>query len=256
MIGISLITAMIQRMSSRENRLRRQDDPPLQKKGAQALRSNLFPASGDPVSQLSSHFKLAPTGGLWRSHTRPPMFEDIAEVIVTEKQIAERVAILGQEISELYRDAGELTIIAVVNGALIFTADLIRNISVPVRVDCMRVSSYREHHRPGREPEIIDMVRLDLRDRHVLVIDAILDTGHTAQKVIKEISKLKPRTLRFAVLLEKAGRREVPPKPNFVGFEIMDQIVIGYGLDFAERYRNLPFIGSLQPDLQNPPEWQ
>jgi hypoxanthine phosphoribosyltransferase len=184
------------------------------------------------------------------------MFDDIAEVIVSEAQIAARVRVLGAEISALYRDAGELTIIAIVNGAMVFTADLIRHLDLPVRLDCMRVSSYQDSTRPVKEPEIIDMLRLDLRDRHVLIIDDILDTGHTCQKVMREIRRLEPQTLRFAVLLEKTGRREVSTAPDFVGFQIPDHFVIGYGLDFAERYRNLPFIGVLKPELQNPPEWQ
>lgn len=184
------------------------------------------------------------------------MLDDIAEVIVSEEQIAARTRVLGAEISELYREAGELTIIAIVNGALIFTADLVRHLDLSVRLDCMRVSSYRDSPGSAQEPEIIDMLRLDLRDQHVLIIDDVLDTGHTCEKVMAEIRKLKPRTLRFGVLLAKTGRREVETEPDFVGFQIPDHFVVGYGLDFAERYRNLPFIGVLQPEAQNPPEWQ
>ncbi|WP_238710243.1 hypoxanthine phosphoribosyltransferase [Oceanipulchritudo coccoides] len=183
------------------------------------------------------------------------MFEDLESILVTEQEIRERVAILGQEITETYRDADELTVIAIINGALLFTADLIRQIDMPVRVDCMRVSSYRNNTSPVQEPEIIDMLRLDLRDQHVLIIDDILDTGHTFMRVVKEISKLKPASIRFGALLEKEGRREVEAHPDFVGFSIPDQFVVGYGLDFAERYRQLSCIGVLKSELQNPPSW-
>lgn len=183
------------------------------------------------------------------------MIEDLESILVTEQEIRERVEVLGREISETYQDADELTVIAIINGALLFTADLIRHIDLPVRIDCMRVSSYRDDTSPVQEPEIIDMLRLDLAGQHVLIIDDILDTGHTGARVVREIRKLKPASVRFGTLLEKEGRREVEMIPDFVGFHIPDQFVVGYGLDFAERYRQLPCIGVLKPSLQNPPSW-
>jgi hypoxanthine phosphoribosyltransferase len=183
------------------------------------------------------------------------MFEDLESILVTEQEIRERVEVLGQEITETYRDAEELTVIAIINGALLFTADLIRHIDMPVRFDCMRVSSYKNNTSPVQEPEIIDMLRLDLEGQHVLIIDDILDTGHTYMRVVKEIKKLKPASVRFGALLEKEGRREVEMAPDFIGFSIPDQFVVGYGLDFAERYRQLSCIGVLKPELQNPPSW-
>lgn len=183
------------------------------------------------------------------------MAEDLARVLVSGEQIQQRIRALGAEISRDYEASGGLTIIAIINGALFFVADLLREITVPVQVDCMRVSSYRNDTSPVQEPEIIDRVRLDLRGRHVLIIDDILDTGHTFERVVGEIRNLGPASLRFAVLLEKIGRREVPSKPDYVGFDIPDEFVVGYGLDFAEHYRNLPCIGVLRPDCQNPPEW-
>jgi len=183
------------------------------------------------------------------------MLEDLESILVTEQEIRERVEVLGWEITSTYEDADELTIIAIINGALLFTADLVRHLDIPVRMDCMRVSSYRESTSPQHKPAIIDKLTLDLEGRHVLLIDDILDTGHTFQKVVAEIRKLKPASVRFAALLEKEGRREVEASPDFVGFSIPDQFVVGYGLDFAERYRQLPCIGVLKADCQNPPEW-
>ena len=183
------------------------------------------------------------------------MVEDLQSILVTEQEIRERIEVLGKEITDTYRDINELTVIAVINGALLFTADLIRHIDVPVRIDCMRVSSYRNDINPVQEPEIIDMLRLDLEGAHVLIIDDILDTGHTCSRVIKEIRKLKPASVRFGVLLEKEGRREVSQTADFVGFTIPNKFVVGYGLDFAEQYRQLPCIGVLKPELQNPPTY-
>jgi hypoxanthine phosphoribosyltransferase len=183
------------------------------------------------------------------------MIEDLESIYVTEQEIRERVEVLGNEISEAYADVDEITIIAIINGAVLFTADVIRHISVPVRLDCMRVSSYRNDTSPVQEPEVIDMLRLDLEDAHVLIIDDILDTGHTCMRVINDIKKLKPASVRFGVLLEKEGRREVEVGADFVGFQIPDEFVVGYGLDFAERYRQLPCIGVLKPELQNPPTY-
>jgi len=182
-----------------------------------------------------------------------PMIEDLESIFVTEQEIRERVEILGREITQTYADADELTVIAIINGALLFTADLVRHIDMPVRIDCMRVSSYRHDINPVQEPEIIDMLRLDLEGAHILIIDDIMDTGHTCARVLEEIKRLKPASVRFGVLLEKEGRREVKVKPDFVGFQIPDEFVVGYGLDFAERYRQLPCIGVLKPELQNPP---
>jgi len=183
------------------------------------------------------------------------MIEDLESILVTEQELRERVEVLGSEIRETYADVDEITVIAIINGALLFTADLIRQIDMPVRIDCMRVSSYRNDIDPVQEPEIIDMLRLDLEGQHVLIIDDILDTGHTCLRVINEIKRLKPASVRFAALLEKEARREVDVKPDFIGFNIPDQFVVGYGLDFAERYRQLPCIGVLRPELQNPPSW-
>jgi len=184
------------------------------------------------------------------------MEADLAKVLVTEEAIATRIEELGREIMATYAHADELTIIVIINGALPFAADLIRAIPMPLRFDCMRVSSYKDDTSPVQRPELIDSLRLNLRDRHVLLVDDILDTGHTFVKVVEEIERLKPASVRFCALLEKTGRREVEAEADFVGFSIPDEFVVGYGLDFAERYRNLPMIGVLKPASQNPPNFQ
>ncbi len=188
--------------------------------------------------------------------TRPKKLPhpDLERILVTEAAIKQRLKVLGAEISRVY-GSEELTVIAVVNGAIFFTADLLRHLRTPVRLDCIRVSSYRNSTRPVGPPRILDSLQLDLEQRHVLLIDDILDTGRTLSVVVSEIHKRKPASVRTCVLLDKKVRREVPLEADFVGFPIPDQFVVGYGLDFAERYRNLPCIGVLKPGLQNPPEW-
>jgi hypoxanthine phosphoribosyltransferase len=183
------------------------------------------------------------------------MVEDLESILITEEEIRARIAILGKDISAAYAEADELTVISIINGALPFTADLIRHLTLSVRLDCMRVSSYRNDTSPVQEPEIIDMLRLDLENKHVLIIDDILDTGHTCSRVMESIAKLNPKSLKFAALLEKKERRETKAIADFVGFTIPDQFVVGYGLDFAERYRHLPCIGVLRADRQNPHSW-
>lgn len=185
-----------------------------------------------------------------------PMTDNLYKILVTKEQLDARVCELGSEITDAYFDKGELTIVAIINGAIVFAADLIRHIEMPLRLDCMRVSSYRDDTRPSSLPDVMDKVRLDLKDRHVLLIDDIMDTGRTTQHVAELLNALNPASLKVCVLLEKKGRREVDIVPDFVGFSIPDDFVVGYGLDFAEQYRNLPCVGVLSPEAQNPPEWR
>jgi|SRR5690606_290988 len=183
-----------------------------------------------------------------------PAHADLESILVTEQAIKRRTRRLGTEIHETYGDE-EITVIAIINGALLFTADLLRAISNPVRLDCIRISSYRNETRSLGRPQLLHSLTLDVTNRHVLLIDDILDTGKTLSMVVDLIHQLNPASIKTCVLLDKKGRREVPFDADFVGFEIPDKFVVGYGLDFAERYRNLPCIGVLKPHLQNPPEW-
>jgi len=184
----------------------------------------------------------------------PPSVDDLEEIIVSEAMIKRRVKRLGAEITAAYGEE-EITIVAIINGALLFGADLLRTIRCPIRLDCIRVSSYRNETRSVGKPEIIHSLTIDIANRHVLLLDDILDTGKTLSVVVSLIQKLNPASVKTCVLLDKQGRREVEFEADFVGFKIPDRFVVGYGLDFAERYRNLPCVGVLKPHLQNPPEW-
>jgi len=172
----------------------------------------------------------------------------------TEAQIKKRVRELAHELKSVL-GKGEFTIVSIINGAVMFTADLMREIDNPVRLDCVRISSYGDKTKSVGTPQIVSSLTIDISGRHVLLIDDILDTGKTITLVSGLIKGLKPASLRTCVLLDKEARREVPFTADFVGFKIPDKFVVGYGLDFAERYRNLPCIGVLSPRLQNLPDW-
>lgn len=183
-----------------------------------------------------------------------PLHADLETILVSEAALKRRVKKLGAEIAASY-GREEITVVSIINGAILFTADLLREIPNPIRLDCIRISSYRNDTRSRGKPQILQSLTLDIANRHVLLIDDILDTGKTFSVVVNLLRKLNPASLRTCVLLDKRGRREVDFEADFVGFQIPDKFVVGYGLDFAERYRNLPCIGVLKPHLQNPPEW-
>ena len=162
------------------------------------------------------------------------------ETLISERRIRRRVDELGREISACYRKK-HLTVIFISNGAVVFAADLIRNISLPIHIDGISASSYTGTRSTGNL-KISTGVKVDIRNRHVLVVDDILDTGRTLAKVISVIEKYHPEDIRTCVLLEKPSKRVIPVKADFVGFAIPDVFVVGYGLDYNEYYRNLPYI--------------
>jgi len=146
----------------------------------------------------------------------------------------------------------ELVVVSLLNGTVLFLADLIRNLSLPLRLDFIGISSYGTGTESG-ELVVTKELRLDVQGRDVLLVDDILDTGKTLVQVLSMLKALNPRQIKICVLLDKPGRRVQEVKADYVGFEIPDVFVVGYGLDFAERFRNLPFIGVLKPDVyQNP----
>jgi hypoxanthine phosphoribosyltransferase len=175
----------------------------------------------------------------------------VDRVLISEERIARRVRSLAREIQRDYHGR-DLVIVSLLNGTVLFLADLIRHLSIPLRLDFIGVSSYRHDRRPG-EMVLTKELGLDVRGRDVLVVDDILDTGRTLKRALHELRPLKPRRLRTCVLLDKPSRRVEKVTADYVGFEIPDVFVIGYGLDFAERYRNLPFVAVLRPGRATPP---
>jgi len=176
------------------------------------------------------------------------LVSDVAEVLLTEEQIAAKVAELGKRISDDYAGR-ELTLVSVLKGSLPFMADLMRRISLPLRIDLMEVSSYG-----GTSTESSGLVRI-LKDlsapidgRDVLLVEDIIDTGLTLNYLIRYLKGKNPNSIKVCSLLDKPARRLVEIPLDYVGFEIPDAFVVGYGLDFGEVYRNLRFVGVLRPE--------
>ncbi|HEY3853978.1 MAG TPA: hypoxanthine phosphoribosyltransferase [Verrucomicrobiae bacterium] len=183
----------------------------------------------------------------------PPHWQkEIESVLISQQTLARRVQGLARQIEGDFAGS-DLVIVALLNGTVVFLADLLRKLSMPLRLDFIGVSSY------GAGTESAELVftkelRLDVKGRDVLVVDDILDTGRTLTRVMAKLSHLKPRQIKICVLLDKPSRRMEPISADYVGFTIQNHFVVGYGLDYAERYRNLPFVGILHQHLcQDPP---
>ena len=178
----------------------------------------------------------------------PPRWrKDVETILITDAQLAKRVAALGRQIERDYVGR-ELVIVSLLNGTVMFLGDLIRHIGIPLRLDFIGVSSYGAGTESG-ELVFTKELRLDVCGRDVLLVDDILDTGKTLHRVLKKLRALKPRRIRTCVLLDKPERRVEKVQADYVGFKIPNVFVVGYGLDYAERYRNLPFVGVLHPRI-------
>jgi hypoxanthine phosphoribosyltransferase len=176
---------------------------------------------------------------------------DLERVLFDERAIFRRLDEIAAQISNDYRDR-ELTVIAVLNGSLVFMADLMRRIPLPLKLDCLSVASYHEKTEPSGEVIFKQIAPPDVQDRHILILDDILDSGHTLAAIREKLERAKPRSIRVCVLLSKKKRRARHVDADYVGFEIEDEFVVGYGLDFMERYRNLSCIGVLRKELIAP----
>lgn len=194
------------------------------KPGAQGIQ---LPTIQDPVPEI------------WR--------QDLASVLIPESCIQKRVDELGDIIERDY--AGKnLALVALLNGTALFLADLIRRLDIPLRLDFIGISSYRSQT-VGGEIIMTKQLQLNLQGSDVLIVDDILDSGATLQRAVDLIQSKEPASLRTCVLLEKPARRTVDIQADYVGFTIPDEFVVGYGLDYADHYRNLPFIGALHPRI-------
>ena len=166
--------------------------------------------------------------------------------LLSEQQIREGVATLAAEISRFYAHR-PLTIIGVLTGSIVFVADLIRRVDLPLRVGVIQARSYRGAATRPEQLEINDSMLPDIKGRDVLLVDDIFDTGHTLATLLAQVHRLEPRSVRCAVLLRKSGRQEVDVRPDHVAFDIPDAFVVGYGLDYQDAYRHLPFVAVLEP---------
>jgi len=163
------------------------------------------------------------------------------KVLFNEEQIAKRVKELGEEISKDY-EGNDLVVISLLRGSFVFAADLVRAITVPVNIDFMTTSSYGYSQKTSGIVEIINDIRTDIKDKDVLIVDDIMDSGNTMKEVVDYIGKKGPRSVKTCVMLDKPSRREADISPDYVGFTIPDVFIVGYGLNYGDFYRNIPYI--------------
>ena len=176
-----------------------------------------------------------------------PWRAEVERILITQQQLARRIRSLSADIERDFMGR-EMVVVSLLSGTVMFLADLIRHLSLPLRLDFIGVSSYGTGTTSG-ELVFTKELRIDVRGRDVLLVDDILDTGRTMRRVLAKLRPLKPRRIKTCVLLDKPARRVEKVRADYVGFSIPDLFVIGYGLDYAERYRNLPFVGVLKPEM-------
>jgi hypoxanthine phosphoribosyltransferase len=171
----------------------------------------------------------------------------VGEVLIDEAALRQRVEELGEEISADY-DGREVLLVGVLKGAVFFMADLMRQLSLPCEIDFMAISSYGEGTDSSGVVRILKDLDSNITDRHVLILEDIIDTGLTLSYLMRNLGAREPASLEVCALLVKHGRRETDVPVKYVGFEIPNRFVVGYGLDFGERYRNLPHVAVLEPE--------
>jgi hypoxanthine phosphoribosyltransferase len=172
----------------------------------------------------------------------------VREILIDEDRLRSRVVELGDEISADYAGR-DLLLIGVLKGAVFFMADLMRMLTIPCEIDFMAISSYGAQTDSSGVVRILKDLDINIEDRHVLVVEDIIDSGLTLSYLMRNLEAREPATLEVCALLTKPDRREIDVPVRYIGFEIPNRFVVGYGLDFAERYRNLPYVGVLDSEL-------
>ena len=170
----------------------------------------------------------------------------VVDEMISAKAIAARIEALAQEIDREFADTDKLVVVGLLRGSFVFIADLVRELHLPVEVDFLEASSYGDGMESSREVRILKDLRSGIEGRDVLVVEDIIDTGFTMNHVLHILRGREPRKLKVIALLDKPTRREVEIKADWTGFEIPDEFVVGYGIDFAQRNRNLPYIGKVR----------
>ncbi|KMK66952.1 hypoxanthine phosphoribosyltransferase [Puniceibacterium sp. IMCC21224] len=177
----------------------------------------------------------------------------VIDEMISAKSIAARIEALSHEIAAEFKDTEQLLVVGLLRGSFVFIADLVRELDLPVEVDFLEVSSYGDGMESSREVRILKDLRGQIEGRDVLVVEDIVDTGFTLSRVVSFLSARDPARLRTIALLDKPSRREVDVTADWTGFVIPDEFVVGYGIDYAQRNRNLPFIGKVRfPDEPQP----
>ena len=170
----------------------------------------------------------------------------VIDEMISAKAIAARVEALAKEISEFYAGTEKLVVVGLLRGSFIFIADLVRELDLPVEVDFLEVSSYGNSTESSREVRILKDLRGEIEGRDVLVVEDIVDTGYTLKHVLEILATRHPKRIEVCALLDKPSRRETSVKARWIGFEIPDKFVVGYGIDYAQRNRNLDHIGAVR----------
>ncbi|MDX1659621.1 MAG: hypoxanthine phosphoribosyltransferase [Nitriliruptorales bacterium] len=183
--------------------------------------------------------------------TAPDLAQDIDEVLISQAQIEQKLAEIGAAISEDYAGLEPL-LVGVLKGAFMVMADLSRHLTIPTGVDFMACSSYGSSTRSSGVVRILKDLDSDIEGRHVLLVEDIVDSGITLDYLLKNLGSLRPASLEVVALLSKPSHHRVELPVRYLGFEVPDVFVVGYGLDYAERYRGLPFIGTLKPAVYQP----
>ncbi len=178
--------------------------------------------------------------------TTMPQRPYVIDQMISAKAIAARIEALCREIQSEFEGTDKLIVVGLLRGSFVFIADLVRELDLPIEVDFLEASSYGDGMESSREVRILKDLRGAIEGRDVLVVEDIVDTGYTMHHVIRLLKGRKPAKLRTIALLDKPSRREVDVKANWTGFEIPDEFVVGYGIDFAQRNRNLPYIGKVR----------
>lgn len=176
------------------------------------------------------------------------MKNDVKKVLITEEEIRAKLRELGQEITKDY-SGKDLLIVGILKGSFVFMGDLIRNIDVPIQVDFMEISSYGYAAESSGAVRILKDLDNNIEGRNVLIVEDIVDTGLTLSYLIDNLRSRKPSSLKICTFLNKPSRRKVPLEVNYNGYNIPDEFVVGYGLDYAEKYRNLPYIAIVKPEI-------
>ena len=176
------------------------------------------------------------------------MINDVEKVLLSEEQLSQKIAELGEEISKDYQGK-EIVAICVLKGATLFMADLARAVKVPMALDFMAVSSYGNGTSTSGTVRILKDLDNSIEGKHVLVVEDIIDSGVTLKYLLKNLKSRKPASIKLCTLLNKPERRRVEVDIDYCGFTVPDYFLVGYGLDYAEKYRNLPFIGILKPAI-------
>ncbi|GGA80259.1 hypoxanthine phosphoribosyltransferase [Neiella marina] len=175
------------------------------------------------------------------------MIEHKVEQMISAEELQQRVKELGDEISTYYAGSEHLILVGLLRGSVIFMADLARAIDQPVTLDFMTVSSYGNAMSSTRDVKVLKDLDEDIEGADVLIIEDIVDSGHTLSKVLAMLALRNPRSLKICTLLDKPSGREVDVAAKWIGFEVPDTFVVGYGIDYSQRYRNLPFLGKVVP---------